>query len=224
MSSFSFIIFPCTVTVTSLLAKQSKKMGRILIRCFLATMAPNKERRHGNISTLMCYFWRGVLVYLGSGWDCQALNRGIPAAEPVCDKLGLRWHIWRPTATCDAEPSAEQTGSCQVFPVSATLRQAGATFSSTKVEVWRIRAQTEQFRAARMLTHPWLNPLFTVWHPSPRPPLRWYFRRSKAPDLPWLFWRLHLTAVARLCGYMSQAHNPDISSSFQHASKCQLFP
>lgn len=24
-------------------------------------MDPNKDRRHGNISPLMCYFWRGVL-------------------------------------------------------------------------------------------------------------------------------------------------------------------
>lgn len=46
---------------------------------------------------------------------------------------------WQPT--CDAEPSAEQTGSCcRVFPVPATLRQAGATFSFNKVEGQRIRA------------------------------------------------------------------------------------
>lgn len=155
------------------------------------TMVPNKERRSGNISTLMCYFWKGVLVCLGSGWDCEALNRGIPAAEPVCDKLSLRWHVWRPTATRDAEPSAEQTGSCWwAFPVSDTLRQTGATFRFTKVEMEKIRAQT----AAQSNPHansPLPQPfVYCIAYPP------WYFRRSKAADLPWLF----LEASFNSCG------------------------
>lgn len=173
-------------------------MGRTLIRCFIVTMVPNKERRHGNVSTLMCYFWQGVLVYLGSGWDRAALE-GNSSCWGCLWQMKTQVTCWQPPAKGDAEASVEQTGSCcRVCPVPATLRQPGATFSFNKVEVWSIQGGSEPHTCELTLDS-------TLCLPSCIP--RWYFRRSKADDLPWLFCRLHLTVVLCLCGYTSQAHH-----------------
>lgn len=118
-------------------------------RVFLVTMVPNKESRHGNI--LMCYFWRGVLVYLEKGWDSEA-SEGSSSSRGC---LWLRWHVGNLQPSSDAEPSAEQTGSCcRVFPVPTTPRQTGATFRFNKVErVWGKQARSRT-HANSLLTRP----------------------------------------------------------------------
>lgn len=76
--------------------------------------------------------------------------RGVPAAQAVCAQIKTQVTCWQPTATCDAEPSVEQTGSCcRVFPVPAILRQTGATFRFNKV---RCRG-FEQNRAGESSMH-----------------------------------------------------------------------
>lgn len=140
-------------------------------------MDQNKEKEHGNISTLGLLFreWSAGLFW--EGMRLRGLREDGGGARRV-EGVGQSHRGclctdqdsgdgWQTTIACDALASQEQTGSCcRVLPLPATLQETEWCLLKRE-RGWRGEQNTtvQTWRHATSLLDSSL--LFTAWHPLP---------------------------------------------------------